>query len=54
MQQLNDLEQKNIIGGAFKISASMVNGIVKGVTFLLELGRSLGTAIRRFQTKTWC
>lgn len=54
MQQLTEPSMKNIIGGSVKISASMVNGIIKGATFLLELGRSLGSAIRRFQLKKWC
>lgn len=53
MQQLTELEEKQIIGGA-QISASMINGIVRGVTFILELGRSLGSAIRRYQLKKWC
>lgn len=53
MQQLKEFEEKRIIGGA-KISASMINGIIRGATFLLELGRSLGSAIRRYQLKKWC
>jgi len=53
MQQLNINEEKRIVGGA-SISASMINGIVRGVTLILELGRSLGSAIRRYQLKKWC
>lgn len=54
MQQLTIEEEKKIIGGASKLSAAMVTGIIKGATFLLELGRSLGSAIRRIQMRKWC
>lgn len=53
MQQLTIKETKKIFGGA-KISASMINQIIRSATFLLELGRSLGSAIRRYQLKKWC
>ncbi len=52
MQQLKEEEQKQIIGGA--ISAAMINNFIKGATFLLELGRSLGSAIRRGRSKNFC
>jgi hypothetical protein len=53
MQQLKEEEQRNIIAGA-SISASMINGFIKGATLILELGRSLGTALRRAQLKKLC
>jgi hypothetical protein len=54
MQQLTETNMQKIWGGTTKISASMINGIIKGATFLLELGRSFGSAIRRSQLKKWC
>ena len=54
MQQLTEDKMKNIIGGEVKISASLINGIVRGATLILELGRSLGSAIRRMQLKKFC
>ena len=36
------------------ISGTIINALVRGVTFALELGRSLGTAIRRAKNKTIC
>lgn len=36
------------VGGATRfISASLLNSIIRGLNTILELGRSLGTAIRR-------
>lgn len=53
MQQLKEEELKQIYGGA-SISAAMINNFIKGATFLLELGRSLGSAIKRAQSKNFC
>lgn len=46
----NQLQQ--IVGG--KVTASLVNSIIRGATLLLELGRSLGTALRRIHTNKVC
>lgn len=45
-------EMKNIIGGA--ITASWISAIAKGINSILDLGRSLGSAIRRIQTGRLC
>lgn len=45
MKKLNEKEMLNISGGA--ISASFINAIARGINTLLDLGRSLGTSIRR-------
>ncbi len=52
MKQLTDIELQNIYGGA--ISANMINYIVRGFDFILEIGRSLGTAIRRIGENKIC
>ncbi len=36
----------NTTGGGFKISASMINAVCRGISVLYDLGRALGTAIR--------
>jgi hypothetical protein len=53
LQQITYKEQKQIRGGASSIS-SIINAIVKAATFLFDLGRNTGSAIRRAQTKKWC
>ena len=42
--QLTDLELSNYVGG---VNATFVNAIIRGFTFVLDLGRTIGTAIRR-------
>lgn len=43
---------KEIHGG--EISGSLISSVVKGITILLELGRSLGSSIRRLIDKDIC
>lgn len=43
--QLSNVELNNYIGGG--INATFLNAIVRGFTFLLDLGKSIGTSIRR-------
>lgn len=50
--ELEKQELMNIVGGA--ISASMISAVVRGINSLLDLGRSVGTAIRRIQSGKVC
>ncbi len=52
MKQLGKQELLEIQGGA--ISGSLINALIRGISTILDLGRSLGTAIRRIQTKRFC
>ncbi len=52
MRELNKEELKQVVGGA--ISASLITAIIQGVNAFLEVGRSLGTAIRRTFSKNVC
>lgn len=45
-------ELLNINGGG--ISGTLLNSIIRGVNALLDLGRSLGTAIRRLGSNNIC
>lgn len=45
-------ELLNIQAGA--VSGTIINALVRGLTFALEIGRSLGTAIRRIKNKNLC
>lgn len=49
---LNNKELKNIEGGG--ITASWISAIAKSINSILDLGRSLGSAIRRIQTGRLC
>lgn len=52
MIELKKEELDIIIGGAF--SGTLINAFVRGINALLDLGRSLGSAIRRIQNGTIC
>lgn len=50
--QINDQQELlNITGG---ISASYITALVRGINSILELGRSLGTALRRLFSGKIC
>ena len=53
MQELTKEELIYIYGG-LSISGSLINALVKGLNTFLDLGRSLGTAIRRIVTSFVC
>lgn len=42
-----------IIGGS-SISGTVLNAVIRAVNAALEVGRSLGTAIRRIRTRQVC
>ncbi len=52
MKSLTNKELNNVIGGA--ISGTLINGVVNGLKIILELGRSFGSAVRRFLSNSWC
>lgn len=43
-----------VINGGGVISGTLLNAIARGINVLLDLGRSLGTAIRRVASNTVC
>lgn len=49
---LKNSELKNIIGGS--ITATFINAVVKGISLLIELGKSLGSSIRRITSGATC
>jgi len=42
------------IDGGFSLSSAIINSFVKGINTILDLGRSLGTAIRRGSSRKLC
>ncbi len=53
MYILTKEELLNIEGG-LTISGSLINSLARGASVLLDLGRSLGTAIRRLVGNNLC
>lgn len=52
MRELSKEELKQIYGGA--ISATLFNAFIRGINTFLEVGRSLGSAVRRLISKDVC
>ena len=50
---MTDVELMSITGGV-GLSATVVNAMIRGVSFTLELGRTLGTIIRRRMNNSLC
>ena len=53
MIKLNKEELLEIRGG-INFSGSLISSFVKGINVLLDLGRSLGTAVRRIALNNIC
>ena len=49
---MSDIELLNINGGA--ISGTLINAVAKLIGAFLEIGRTIGTAIRMARSKTKC
>jgi len=52
MKDLNKEELLNINGGS--ISGTLISSLTRGINSLLDMGRSLGTAIRRIGSGNVC
>lgn len=52
MKKIEEGNLKKIKGGG--ISAAYITAIVRGINTIIDLGRALGTALRRIQTGTLC
>lgn len=50
--KLSEQELKKIYGGA--ISASLLNAFSRAMSTILELGRTVGSSIRRLYNKNYC
>ncbi len=51
--ELEKRELLTIVGG-INISGTLINSIVKGINSILDLGRSLGSSIRRIWSGNIC
>ena len=49
---LKDSELKLISGGS--ITATFINAVVKGISLIVELGKSLGSSFRRITSGSTC
>ena len=53
MVKISRNEMKSVLGG-FSFSASYLSSLIRGVNSFMDVGRSLGSAIRRIYAKKVC
>lgn len=55
MTKLNDIELLEIQGGAVStLNSTFINAIARLINTVLDLGRVIGSNIKRIQTKNYC
>lgn len=54
MRELNNKEMMEIVGGANWLTAAFVNAAARTIETVLDVGRSLGSAIRRIVNGKVC
>lgn len=54
MRKLEDKEMINISGGSSYFSATLVSALTRAGTTIFEIGRSLGSTVRRIFEKDMC
>lgn len=50
--KISDNEAKTIFGGS--VSSTLISAVVKGIFLIVELGKSLGSSIRRVSDNKIC
>lgn len=51
---ISNNELIEIKGGAYKITAALLSSLSRGINTILNLGQTLGSAIRRIISKKYC
>lgn len=54
MLEINDKEKLISISGGSSISGTLIKSLVSGVNAILEIGRSIGSSIRRLESDNLC
>lgn len=52
--KLKEQELYNINGGGITINATLINAFARAISTVLDLGRTVGSAIRRLYSKNYC
>ncbi len=51
---LKETELYEIQGGGISINATLINAFARAISTILDLGRTVGSAIRRIYSKNYC
>ncbi len=52
--KLKEQELYSINGGGITINATLINAFARAISTVLDLGRTVGSAIRRLYSKNYC
>ncbi len=47
-------EELALVNGGFSVTGTFINSISKAATLLMDAGRALGSALRRYFNKSYC
>ena len=54
MKKLSKCEMIKVSGGGLNITVTFLTALIRGVNSFMDVGRSLGTAIRRTTSGKYC
>lgn len=54
MQYLENIQLKEIKGGASGMSSAVLNALMRTVSVMFSIGQAVGSAIRRVSGKNYC
>ena len=54
MQKINKTKMKQISGGALSLNGTIINSLIRYINVFFEIGKALGSAIRRNKAGTIC
>ncbi len=51
---MDNIELYEIVGGASVLSPTLINALARMASTTYDIGRALGSALRRLFTRKWC
>ena len=51
---LKETDLYQIQGGGLAVNATLINAFARAISTILDLGRTVGSAIRRISSKNYC
>jgi len=52
--KINEMELRSVVGGNVSITSAFISSVSKAIESILDLGRSLGSAVRRITSRNIC
>lgn len=52
--EIKENELMGVQGGGITVNATLINAFARAISTVLDLGRTVGSAIRRIYSKNYC